>query len=157
MDEKQLFEQRKHMVLALMQDKTYVPMKQKELAIVMQVAREDREALVQVLDALLADGKIEVSKRGKYQDCPERDADGHLCGASQGIRFCGSRRKRRGYFHPGGIHWRGFSRRYGAGDAASGKNRKAPGRKDCPDSGAWNQRSDCHVSGKPELWLCSAR
>ena len=63
MDEKQLFEQRKHMVLALMQDKTYVPMKQKELAIVMQVAREDREALVQVLDALLADGKIEVSKR----------------------------------------------------------------------------------------------
>lgn len=67
MDEKQLFEQRKHMVLALMQDKTYVPMKQKELAIVMQVAREDREALVQVLDALLADGKIEVSKRGKYQ------------------------------------------------------------------------------------------
>ena len=41
MDEKQLFEQRKHMVLALMQDKTYVPMKQKELAIVMQVAREE--------------------------------------------------------------------------------------------------------------------
>ena len=87
MDEKQLFEQRKHMVLALMQDKTYVPMKQKELAIVMQVAREDREALVQVLDALLADGKIEVSKRGKYQIAQSVTLTGTFVAHPKGFGF----------------------------------------------------------------------
>ena len=64
MDEKQLFEQRKHMVLALMQDKTYVPMKQKELAIVIQLAREDRQHVLPVLDPLLPAGNNEVTKRG---------------------------------------------------------------------------------------------
>jgi len=41
-------------------------MKLKELAILLNVPREERESLKEVLDALLAEGKISVSKKGKY-------------------------------------------------------------------------------------------
>lgn len=54
------------MLLSLMNEKEYVPMKLKELAILLNVPREDRESLKEVLDALLAEGKISVSKKGKY-------------------------------------------------------------------------------------------
>ena len=49
-----------------MREESYVPMKEKELAIFLQVKREDREALKEVLDALLGEGKIQISKRGYY-------------------------------------------------------------------------------------------
>lgn len=54
------------MLLSLMNEKEYVPMKLKELAILLNVPREERESLKEVLDALLAEGKISVSKKGKY-------------------------------------------------------------------------------------------
>ncbi len=59
-------ENRKKLVCELMNDQFYVPMKEKELAIFMQVEREDREIFRQVLDELLSENKIQVSKRGKY-------------------------------------------------------------------------------------------
>lgn len=65
MEENRLNE-RKDMLLSLMNEKEYVPMKLKELAILLNVPREDRESLKEVLDALLAEGKISVSKKGKY-------------------------------------------------------------------------------------------
>ncbi len=61
-----LFEKRKKMILSLMQEEAYVPMKEKELAIFLQVEKEDREQLKQVLDALLAEGSVTLSKRGHY-------------------------------------------------------------------------------------------
>ena len=60
------FQERKDMLLALMNEKEYVPMKLKELAILLDVPKENREDLKQVLDALMAEGKISVSKKGKY-------------------------------------------------------------------------------------------
>ena len=54
------------MLLSLMNEKEYIPMKLKELAILLNVPREERESLKEVLDALLAEGKISVSKKGKY-------------------------------------------------------------------------------------------
>ncbi len=60
------FQERKDMLLALMNEKEYVPMKLKELAILLDVPKENREELKQVLDALMAEGKISVSKKGKY-------------------------------------------------------------------------------------------
>ena len=64
-EEKDLFEQRKRMVYEFICDDMYVPMKIKEIAIVLGVSRAEREELVKVLDALIADGKIAISKRGK--------------------------------------------------------------------------------------------
>ncbi|MCR5267126.1 MAG: ribonuclease R [Lachnospiraceae bacterium] len=54
------------MILQLMQEEAYLPMKEKELAIFLQVKSEDRDELKKVLDALLSDGKIQLSKRGHY-------------------------------------------------------------------------------------------
>jgi len=60
------FQERKDLILALMNEKEYVPMKIKELAILLDIPKENREDLKQVLDALMAEGKISVSKKGKY-------------------------------------------------------------------------------------------
>ncbi|MCL2051536.1 MAG: VacB/RNase II family 3'-5' exoribonuclease [Lachnospiraceae bacterium] len=57
---------RKKIILKLMREDLYLPMKEKELAALLQVKSENRPILKQVLNELLADGKIEVSKRGKY-------------------------------------------------------------------------------------------
>jgi len=65
MEENRL-QERKDMLLSLMNEKEYVPMKLKELAILLDVPREGREELKAVLDALMEEGKISVSKKGKY-------------------------------------------------------------------------------------------
>ncbi len=59
-------EERKNVILALMRDKHYVPMKEKELAVIMQVAPEDRPELSSIMEELLLTGSIEMNKRGKY-------------------------------------------------------------------------------------------
>lgn len=60
------FEKRKKVIYDLICDDLYVPMKPKELAMLLQVPKEEREELRQVLDALEQDGKIYLSKKGKY-------------------------------------------------------------------------------------------
>ena len=64
MDE--LFEQRKKMIVELVHDELYVPMKIKELAIFLNVAKEDRHELERVLDSLVSEGKLTITKKGKY-------------------------------------------------------------------------------------------
>lgn len=66
--DRETFKKRKEMIQALMCDPNYTPMKIKELAILLQVPREQREELKEVLDALLAEGKIGISKRGNMAD-----------------------------------------------------------------------------------------
>lgn len=60
------FEKRKKVIYDFICDDFYVPMKIKEMAIVLQVPREQRDDLKAVLDSLVEDGKITLSKRGKY-------------------------------------------------------------------------------------------
>lgn len=60
------FEKRKKVINDLIHDKAYVPMKAKEIAILLNISKEDRPALQQVLDALVLEGKIGVSRKGKY-------------------------------------------------------------------------------------------
>jgi len=61
-----MFEKRKKVIYDLICDDLYVPMKFKELAMLLQVPKEQRDDLRQVLEALEEDGKIYLSKRGKY-------------------------------------------------------------------------------------------
>lgn len=61
------YKERKKMILELMGNEFYVPMKEKELAVMLQVAPEDRATLSSILSELLQEQKIEISKRGKYQ------------------------------------------------------------------------------------------
>ena len=62
----QTFEKRKKVIYDFISDDLYVPMKIKEIAIVLQIPREQRDELKEVLDALVEEGKISLSKRGKY-------------------------------------------------------------------------------------------
>ena len=62
----ELFETRKKTIYELICDDLYVPMKIKELAILLNVPKEQRGELKEVLDALVAEGKVEVSSKGKY-------------------------------------------------------------------------------------------
>ena len=57
---------RKKVIYELMCSDFYVPMKIKELAIFMQIPKEQRSELQEVLDELMLEGKIEVSSKGKY-------------------------------------------------------------------------------------------
>ena len=64
--EERLMEERKQMLLTLMKDPTYVPMKLKELAMLLGVPKEQRKDLEEVLNELVASGKVGISKKGKY-------------------------------------------------------------------------------------------
>ena len=60
------FDKRKKVVYDLICDDLYTPMKFKELPMLLRVAKEDRDELRQILEALEQEGKIYLSKRGKY-------------------------------------------------------------------------------------------
>ena len=60
------FEKRKKVIYDLICDDLYTPMKFKELAMLLQVPKERRDELRQILETLEAEGKIYLSKRGKY-------------------------------------------------------------------------------------------
>ncbi len=59
-------EERKAMLLALMGDKEYRPMKRKELAALLGIPKEQRDELKEALNELLLEGKAGVSKKGRY-------------------------------------------------------------------------------------------
>ena len=82
-----IFESRKQILLDLMNDKQYVPMKIKELAVILQVSREERPQLEQVLAALLEEGKIEINKRGKYKIAEETTVTGTFLPHPKGFGF----------------------------------------------------------------------
>ena len=60
------YEKRKKMVYQFICDDFYVPMKMKEMASVLQVKKEERQELKEILDALESEGKIHKTQKGNY-------------------------------------------------------------------------------------------
>ena len=60
------FEKRKKIIYEFICDDIYVPMKLKELAVLLQVPREQKKELKEIMDALVEEGKVCISKKGKY-------------------------------------------------------------------------------------------
>lgn len=85
--EKKSMEARKKVICDLMNDPIYVPMKEKELAMFLQVAKEDREELRLVLQELLAEGKLSLTSKGKYVKSNGRFLTGTFIGSSKGFGF----------------------------------------------------------------------
>ena len=56
----QTFEKRKKVIYGFICDDLYVPMKIKEIAVILQIPKEQRQELKEVLDALVEEGKISV-------------------------------------------------------------------------------------------------
>ena len=81
------FEQRRQTIYGLICDDQYVPMKIKEIAILLNIPRENRAELEEVLDSLVADGKIEISKKGKYSKAQGRFVTGRFIGNPRGFGF----------------------------------------------------------------------
>ncbi len=86
MDENELKE-RKKILLDIMESKEYVPMKAKELAILLNIPKENREDLLYVLNRLIEDGKITVSKKGKYAISKAQILVGTFEGNKRGFGF----------------------------------------------------------------------
>ncbi len=61
-----MFEKRKKLIYEFICDEFYVPMKLKELAILLQVPKEQKSELKSILDALECEGKIHCTAKGKY-------------------------------------------------------------------------------------------
>lgn len=73
MNKEQFAERKKLIADLILNNEFYVPMKTKEIAILLQIPKEKRHELQEVLDALVAEGRIGVSKKGKYSK-PENTA-----------------------------------------------------------------------------------
>ena len=79
--------QRKNRILAFFKDPSYVPMKEKELAVMMQVSADDRPVFKHCLEELLREGAISVSKRGKYQLPQQKTLEGDFFASGHGYGF----------------------------------------------------------------------
>ncbi|NLL92758.1 MAG: ribonuclease R [Clostridiales bacterium] len=85
--EKEKIEERKKILLDIIGSNEYTPMKAKELAILLNVPKENREELVFVLNELVAEGKIGVSKKGKYDKLSNNLIKGSFEGNARGFGF----------------------------------------------------------------------
>lgn len=81
------FEKRKKVIYDFICDDLYVPMKLKEIAMVLGVPKEQKEELKKVLDTLVEDGKITLSKRGKYTKGQTKRFTGVFQAHSRGFGF----------------------------------------------------------------------
>ena len=80
-------ERRKNLADLILNNELYVPMKTKEIAILLGIPKELRHELQEVLDSLVADGTIGVSKKGKYMKPDNVALVGTFESTSRGFGF----------------------------------------------------------------------
>ncbi|MCD8381277.1 MAG: ribonuclease R [Lachnospiraceae bacterium] len=97
---KNTLKERKTVVLEFMRSEFYVPMKEKELAVMLQVKPEDRAAFKETLASLLHDGSIMVTKRGRYQVMAQQVIVGTFLGTQKGFGFVEVEGENEDYFIP---------------------------------------------------------
>ncbi len=85
--EKELLKERKKTIYDFICDEFYVPMKIKEIAIMLNVPKAQRQELQEVLDELVCDGKIEVSAKGKYSKAEGKFLTGIFTAHQRGFGF----------------------------------------------------------------------
>ena len=87
MSNNEIREKRKKVICDLVKDDFYVPMKEKELAIFLQVAKEDREEFREILRELLAEGKLTLTVKGKYMKSNGKVLTGTFISNAKGFGF----------------------------------------------------------------------
>ena len=85
--DRELLEQRKQMLTELVHDKSYVPMKAKEIAMLLNIPKAMRGELQEVLDELVSEGKLGISKKGKYGKPETFAVVGTFTGHARGFGF----------------------------------------------------------------------
>lgn len=87
MMEKESLQSKKELLYEVITNKSYHPMKFKELSGLLQVPKEERNDLKMVLDALIADGKISLDVNGRYKEQNANIKIGIFSGTSRGFGF----------------------------------------------------------------------
>jgi len=80
-------DKRKKVIVDLVNDDLYVPMKEKELAMLLQVAKEDREEFRQILQELLEEGQLMLTLKGKYMKSNGKVLTGTFISNARGFGF----------------------------------------------------------------------
>lgn len=78
---------RKKVVMDFVESPMYVPMKAKELAVFFNIEKERRPELDEVLNELLQEGRLEISKRGKYKKPENKFLLGEFMANPKGFGF----------------------------------------------------------------------
>ena len=60
-------EQKEKIILDLMHDENYVPMKAKEIALILNVPKNEYQEFRLILNKLVEENKIEVNRKSKYK------------------------------------------------------------------------------------------
>ena len=80
-------DKRKKVICDLVNDNVYTPMKEKELAMLLQVAKEDREEFKDILKELLTEGELMLTSKGKYQKSNGSVLSGTFISNAKGFGF----------------------------------------------------------------------
>lgn len=80
-------EKRKKVIYDFICDDLYTPMKIKEIAILLNIPKEQRSELEEVLNALEEEGKIELSRKGKYSRAAGKIYSGVFTANPRGFGF----------------------------------------------------------------------
>lgn len=73
---KKLLKNRKKLIYELICSKDYMPMRAKEIAVLLQIPKDKRKDLLMVLEELADEGKIAITKRGKYHKVEPKERRG---------------------------------------------------------------------------------
>lgn len=82
-----LLEEKKNLVYDFMLDKEYKPIKFKEMVNILQVPKREKDDLREVLESLIADGKIVIDVKGKFKVARENLKTGTFIGTQRGFGF----------------------------------------------------------------------
>lgn len=85
--ETNLREKRKKVICDLVNDKVYTPMKEKEMAVFLQVAKEERDELRAILQELLAEGELMLTSKGRYMKSNGKVLTGTFISNAKGFGF----------------------------------------------------------------------
>ena len=83
----EVFEKRKKVIYEWICDPMYVPMKLKEIAMLLKVPKDQRPELKKILDTLEHEGKIHVNSKGKYLKGKPNFISGIYQATSRGFGF----------------------------------------------------------------------
>lgn len=93
--------EKKTILLSLMNEEAYVPMKLKELAILLEVPKERKKELKYVLEELVSEGKVGISKKGKFGKAELFSLIGTFSGHPKGFGFVSIEGREEDVFIPG--------------------------------------------------------
>ena len=88
MDETDILKERKERILAYMESEGYVPIKRRDMRVMLSVPQEDREKFENLINELIAEGRVFETKKGKLASPKDLQmATGTFIGHARGFGF----------------------------------------------------------------------